>query len=114
MSLPDRMTTGEKYGPAMEITDPKEAQEYFEECVIHCMRDGMAREEAETIERSNLGYYAGYYNPETRARVERLFNCAHPFFGAIATQGAPTPTEAFELGKSFATIDEHDKERSND
>lgn len=98
MALPDRITIGEKYSPAMKITDPQEAQAYFEECVIHCMRDGKTREEAEAMERSNLGYYAGYYDSKTRARVERLFNCSHPIFGAIADKGTPTPTKALEQG----------------
>lgn len=50
------ITIGEKYRPAMEITDAAEAQRYFEECVAHCMCFGRSREEAERIERCNLGY----------------------------------------------------------
>jgi hypothetical protein len=56
------------------------------------------RAEAERIERANLGYYAGYYSTATRERVERLFSCAHPIFGAIASAGAPTPAEALLSG----------------
>lgn len=102
MRLPDKITIGDKYGPAMQITDPKEAQEYFQVCVEHCMRFGDTREEAEAIERGNLGYFAGYYGADTRARVERLFNCAHPIFGAIADKGSPTPAEAFMAGVALA------------
>jgi hypothetical protein len=75
--FPDKITIGEKYGPAMEITDQAEADRYFERCVEHMMRHGHDRNEAERIERGNLGYFAGYYGDETRARVERLFRCAH-------------------------------------
>lgn len=106
--LPDQITIGQKYEPAMKITDQADADAYFERCVEHCMRL-LAREgetaaselraKAENIERQNLGYFAGYYDAATRARVERLFQCAHPFFGAIAERGAPTADEAFELGK---------------
>jgi len=96
--LPNKITIGEKYDPAMSITDAKEAREYFELCVEHTMRSGKSRVEAEEIERKNLGYYAGYYDSATRARVERLFNCAHPFFGAIAEKGSPTQEEAFKIG----------------
>ena len=102
MRFPKKMTHGEKYGPAMEITDAKEASEYFEACVRHCMGFGKSREEAERIERGNLGYWAGYYDSTTRARVERAFKCAHPIFGAIETCGKPTPEEAIEAGKAFA------------
>lgn len=45
-----------------------------------------------------VGYYAGYYDSETRERVERLFMCAHPVFGSIADNGAPTPDEAYDAG----------------
>lgn len=92
-TLPDNMTIGEAYGPAMEITDQQEADEYFEALVVSCMKHGgHPREKAEWIERQNLGYYAGYYDKATRKRVERLFNCAHPVFG----NGAPTPEQANE------------------
>lgn len=96
------MTIQECYGPAMMIEDQAEADAYFEQCVAHCMNFGKTREEAEKIERSNLAYYAGYYDTETRERVERLFRCAHPVFGSIAEQGAPTVMQAFAAGVKAA------------
>ena len=95
-----KITYKEKYGPAMKITDQKEANEYFEKCVKHSMTFGNSREQAEDIERQNLGYYAGYYDHETRLRVEELFSCKHPVFGSAETS-KPTPEEAFEMGKSL-------------
>jgi hypothetical protein len=96
--FPDKITIGDKYGPALDITDQAEADEYFERCVRHTMRFGKTRAEAETIEKSNLGYYAGYGSSETRERVERLFRCSHPVFGSIAANGSPSPLEAFAAG----------------
>ena len=96
------LTIGEKYRPAMEMTDQATADAYFEECVLDCMIQGKTRAEAETIECQNLGYFAGYYDNETRERVERLFRCAHPIFGKIAERGAPTAEEAFKAGKRVA------------
>lgn len=96
--MKQNITIGEKYGPAMEIKSPEEAAEYFEQCVQHTMSYGRSRDEAEKIERQNLGYYAGYYDDATRERVERLFSCAHPVFGQIAIVGAPTPEQAFNAG----------------
>jgi hypothetical protein len=101
-AFPEQITIGDKYRPAMEITEQVAADEYFERCVTHCMSFGKSRKEAEAIERANLGYYAGYYSHETRARVERLFSCAHPVFGSIAEKGIPTPTEALEAGRRLA------------
>jgi hypothetical protein len=102
MKFPDRITFGDKYRPAMAITNQAEADEYLEACVEHCMRFGFTREEAEAIERGNLGYYAGYYDAGIRARVERLFKCAHPIFGAIAEVGIPSSKAAFDAGIAIA------------
>jgi len=102
MELKINITTGEKYGPAMEITDPDKAAEYFEACVVHCMSFGTSRDEAEKIERANLGFVAGYYDNETRARVESLFSCEHPVFGSIEKNGPPTAHEAFAAGVKAA------------
>lgn len=92
------ITNREKYEPAMKITSQDAADAYFAECVEHTMGYGFSREKAEETERANLGYYAGYYDNETRARVEQLFQCAHPVFGTIAENGAPTPEQAFAAG----------------
>jgi hypothetical protein len=105
--LPLKITIGDKYMPAMEITDQAAADVYFARCVDHnlraCEAEGVARtrEEAEAQERVNLGYFAGYYAHSTRARVERLFKCAHPIFGPAA-EGLPSPEEAFEAGVLLA------------
>lgn len=97
------MTLGEKYGPAMEITEQAEADAYFDECVMHSMDNfGKTRAEAEELERGNLGYYAGYYSSETRERVERLYACSHPVFGKVAERGEPTLEEALEAGRRMA------------
>lgn len=77
-TLPRDITIGDKYRPAMSIAADSEAAEYFERLVEHTMGFGKSREAAEAIERANIGYFAGYYDAETRERVERLFGCAHP------------------------------------
>ena len=72
------LTIREKYDRAMWIEDADTANAYFEACVQHTMAyGGRTREQAIGIERQNLGYYAGYFDRATRARVERLFLCAH-------------------------------------
>jgi hypothetical protein len=117
MTFHDTVTIGEKYEPAMALTDQAEADAYFEACVEHCQRRfDKTRQEAEAIERANLGYYAGYFSNETRRRVERLFRCSHPIFGAIAEKGAPSPTEAFRLGyeRGKNSLGEEIKEKEED
>lgn len=95
-----RYTIGQKYGPAMEITEPEEAAWYFEQCVRHSMSlgvVGISRDRAVSNERISIAYYAGYYDHETRLRVERLFHCAHPNFGK-ATESPVDPATALAKG----------------
>jgi hypothetical protein len=97
-AMAEKITIGDKYGPAMVIKEQAAADAYFERCVAHTMSFGKSRAEAENIERQNLGYYAGYYSDETRARVEHLYGCSHPVFGKIAEVGPPTAEEALRAG----------------
>lgn len=95
----EKLTYGEALGTAMSITDPEDAKQYFEAYVDFMVKhSSIKKREAIEIAKSNLGYYAGYYDNETRERVERLFCCAHPVFGSIAANGAPTPEQAYDIG----------------
>lgn len=101
MKTDEEMTFGETLGPAMTITDQEQANEYFEVMVERGMRrEGLCREEAEKNAKSNIGYFAGYCDNETRKRVNALFGAVHPVFG----NNFPTAKEAFkkgvELGKA--------------
>ena len=103
------ITIGEKYGPAMDVQTEDEARVYFERCVTHTMEHfGKSREEAEAVERSNIGYYMGYYDSEPRDRVARLYGptmATHPIFGEGFGRGNdPTPEQAFEAGRKAASI----------
>ena len=82
------LTYGECLHPAMKITDQADADQYKAAYVAYIDRqlelnprtDEMT---AEQIANVNLGYFAGYYDDETRKRVEKLFHTVHPIFGAI-------------------------------
>lgn len=94
-------TMREKYDPIFRVTTEAEARAHFEQCVAHTMAfHDRPRAEAEAIERQNIAYYAGYGSHEDRLRVERLFGCVHPVFGA-ACDGAPTPEEALRKGREY-------------
>lgn len=93
--LPEKMTIGECYHPAMACLTQPEADEWFKALVERDMRCfSKTREEAEALERTNIGYFSGYYDSDTAARALRLFRASHPFFGT----GRPTDEEAFEAG----------------
>jgi hypothetical protein len=85
---------GDLYSDAMKITNQEEADRYLEALVEFGILHGQTREEATNIQKQNLGYFAGYYNNETMARVNRLFKTKHPVFGDTT----PTPEEAFQMG----------------
>lgn len=106
--LPDNITIGDKYRPAMEVQTKGEADAYWELCVSHTMkRFGKTREEAEIVERSNIGYFAGYYDSETSARVLDLFGSEHPIFGTRR----PSPDEAMMAGVVAAVNSRPKKKR---
>jgi hypothetical protein len=91
------------YDKAMKITTQKDADKYFELLVQwHMAKTQSSRIESEALQKSNLGYFAGYYDNETRERVERLFKCEHPVFGKIAKKGPPTPEQALQMGIELA------------
>lgn len=89
-----------KFEAAIAVEDQGAADLMFEQLVQETMRenDNMGREEAIETLRDNLGYFAGYFGNEVRARVERLYRCAHPVFGPIATTKPPSADEALKLG----------------
>lgn len=93
------LTNAQVLGPAMQITDAADAQNYLAAYEAYMVRRwDTAPDEAHSIALSNLGYYAGYYSPETRDRVYALFNAAHPIFGT----SHPTAEEAFSEGMKRA------------
>lgn len=97
------MSYADTLGPALDITDQKLADLYFDALVQFTMKEwNKTQEECEATVRQNLAYYAGYYDDLTRERVERLYRCAHPVFGSIAIKGSPTPEEAFQMGLDMA------------
>jgi len=100
--LPTTISISEKYGPAMSVTTQAEADAYFDALVRHCMSLGNERDEAEEIERESIAYFAGYFPHSTRVRVEELFKCKHPVFGAAAVE-APTAMDGFAAGIADCT-----------
>lgn len=64
----------------------------------------VSEEEARKIELHNIGYYAGYYNQETRKRVEILFDAPHPILGSYKEK--LTSRQIFEIGAALAVEEE--------
>lgn len=102
------------YRQAMEATDQATADRIFEQCVQQHLkaRPQDDRERAEFVQRSNLGYFAGYYDSETRRRVEKLFKAVHPVFGSIEKHGEPSADLAFKMGQVYGGNARKDNDRN--
>jgi len=71
----EKLTYGESLGPAMDITDPEDAKQYFKSYTEWLQsKIGTTYTDAEEIAKRNISYYTGYYNNETQKRVLNLFN----------------------------------------
>lgn len=100
--VPITLTSGELLGPTMKTVNAVAAIAYKNAYIDYLVRvHGHPREHALLLFRDNLGYYAGYYDNETRRRVEGLFDCEHPVFDSIVKNGVPTMEEAFRLGREL-------------
>ena len=97
-SFDDDVTIGDKYGPAMQITTEDDAKRYLEGCVTHALEVNkeILEADARQQELDNIGYYAGYFDEETRKRIEKLFGAVHPVLGSVKIKR--TPKEIFDLG----------------
>ena len=70
----DGVTIGDLLDPAMDIRDQPTADRFLKELIERAViYHGQEPEEAERIQKSNLACYAGHGDPETSARICRLF-----------------------------------------
>lgn len=87
---------------AMKVDSKASASQILESIIRVSMRqNNLSRAKAMKYAKENLAYYAGYYDDDTRRRVEKFFECEHPFFGSIEKYGPPTPEEAFAMGQKL-------------
>lgn len=82
------LNLGELYTPAMSIKDQADADNYFAKLCQYFERtvDSEYKGNILTTVRSNLGYWAGYFDSETQKRVEELFHAVHPAFGEYVNE----------------------------
>lgn len=65
----------------MVITDQADADQYFNNLVQAMMAElNLKQDEAESIVRYNIGYYANYYSVEKRERAYELYKTNYPIF----------------------------------
>jgi hypothetical protein len=90
------LTYGETMGPALLAKTREEALPYWRALVRYMERVGDVDEaEAIRIQSSNLGYWTGYLDAESRVRIQTLFDVSHPMFGRSAEM---SPADALAAG----------------
>lgn len=92
-------TIGEIFDTALDLAknDKYEAGVFYN-AYIDSVRDanGCSREEAEKIVKSNLGYFAGYYDSKTCDLIYKVYCTEHPVFGKKPF--GISPEDAFKAG----------------
>ena len=99
-------TIGEVFNEALHYakTDKNKASDFFKayiEYILNTNDKVNTYAEAEEIAKSNLGYFAGYYNRETIDIIYKTYQCSHPIFGDKPYD--VSPQEAFEKGMERAS-----------
>ncbi|PLS87307.1 MAG: hypothetical protein CYG60_02555 [Actinobacteria bacterium] len=75
------LTNGETLEAAMSARDEEEAQAMLAALEAYQQKHhGCNAVEAYDLVRKNIGYYAGYYDQETRKRAYGLYGTSHPIF----------------------------------
>jgi hypothetical protein len=67
-----------------ELKTKKEIMDFFNEYTAWLREYGdtkQVRDKAEDVASNNLGYIAGYYDEETRAKIYDTLGDCHPIFG---------------------------------
>jgi len=89
------MTFSELLDPIATIETKEEAEEYKACLIEYYMTEyGKSHDEAVRVAKTNIGYWAGYYDEATAKRIWELFNTKHPVFGT----SWPTLDEALKAG----------------
>ena len=97
-------TIGEVFNEALRLakTDKDEAQDFFYQYVNHIsVVNRYSWDKSIEIAKSNLGYFAGYYNQEVCDIIYKTYQCSHPIFGDKPFD--VSPEEAFNKGKEYYT-----------
>ena len=90
---------GEVFNEALRLAeiDKKEAEDFFYEYVKDIAFDNKySWDKSIEIAKSNLGYFAGYYNQEVCDIIYKTYQCSHPIFGDHPF--SVDPIDAFNKG----------------
>ena len=98
-------TMGEIFNTALDVAetgDGDRCQAFltsYVEYIVSESNNNVA--EAENIAKSNLGYFAGYYNSEVYETINKAYGAVHPVFGGNPFE--VSPEEAYKWGLESRT-----------
>lgn len=87
----------ELYERAIQAESEVEAAMVYALLMEEMSGQGMTSDEADKLIRENIAYFAIFYDQQTLERVERLYNCVHPFLGLVDGR-LITTLELMEMG----------------
>lgn len=100
----ETLTYGEALEPIQFVNNKEQAQKFIEDyfnftkkVVIGTPEEGMSDEHYMGVVKSNIGYYAGYFDNDTRNKVHDLFEIEHPYLPRNVA-----PDEALRIGMTLA------------
>jgi len=89
----------EQFKEALSCKTREEADIWFEKEVAKMQYEcSLSYFEASSTLRDNLGYMAGYYDPEVAEKVFELFGAVHPVFRCVDYRERYTAEEVFRMG----------------
>lgn len=98
-------TMGEIFNTALDVAktgNSDRCQKFLTSYVEYIVSESNLNvAEAENIAKSNLGYFAGYYNSEVYETINKAYGAVHPVFG-----GNPfdlSPEEVYKWGLEART-----------
>lgn len=96
-------TIGEVFEVALQLAkeNTKEAEEFFYQYVQHISSsNNWSWDKSIEVAKSNLGYFAGYYDRKTYDIIHKVYDAQHPIFGCNPFD--LTSEEAFNKGKELS------------
>lgn len=85
-------------------TDSFEAKEFFKVYINWIAEyNHFSWDKATEIAKSNLGYFAGYYNEEVCDIIYKTYQCSHPIFGdkPFSVSAEDAHKKGLEMGKKL-------------
>lgn len=98
----EEITFKEIFEEARMIKTAEEANQYLSSWVYYIWKNHNPQRKLIKVIlkecRDRLGYYAGYYDRDTRLQMETMYGAIHPIIGSVLDTDKMSSKEIFDLG----------------